>query len=78
MLARWLAQEGRDTRAAVSAAMKTVAGKITAMRAEVVRSLVDDEGWTITAAARTLSVSRQMAARLYKLGQEQFRADASR
>ena len=39
---------------------------IQVMRARVVRALVDDEGFSLTEAARHLRISRQSAARLYE------------
>jgi predicted transcriptional regulator len=43
------------------------------LRAGVVRSLVDCEGMTLTAAAKLLRVSRQMASRLYATAQSDVR-----
>jgi len=40
------------------------------LRARVVRTLVDEGGLSLTAAARRLRISRQMVARLYRVGSE--------
>jgi len=61
---------GRDTRLGAHDAFLEFERSIHAMRAHVVRSLVDDEGLSLTEAARSLRISRQAAARLYNAAAE--------
>jgi hypothetical protein len=61
---------GRDARLAAHEAFLEFERSIQMMRAGVVRALVDDEGFSLTAAARRLRVSRQAAARLYTAAAE--------
>ena len=61
---------GRNTRLAAHDAFLEFERSIHLMRASVVRALVDDEGFSLTEAARSLRISRQAAARLYDAAAE--------
>ena len=60
-----IAQGLRDRRVAADEAMAVYRRAVMHLRGAVVRSLVDSEGMTLTAVARLLRISRQMASRLY-------------
>ncbi len=62
---------GREVRFASAEAFRDFERAVAAMRAEVVRSLVNDHGLSLTAVARRLNISRQAAARLYRSNPEQ-------
>jgi len=62
---RLIGAGGRDTRLAAHDAFLEFERSIQLMRAGVVRALVDEEGCSLTEAARRLRISRQAAARLY-------------
>jgi hypothetical protein len=57
---------GREIRFASAEAFRDFERAVAAMRAGVARSLVDDQGLSLTEVARRLNISRQAAARLYK------------
>jgi hypothetical protein len=57
---------GREVRFASAEAFRDYERAVAAMRAGVVRSLVDDHGLSLTKVARRLNISRQAAARLYR------------
>jgi hypothetical protein len=57
---------GRETRLSAADAFREYERAIAAMRAGVVRTLVDEGGLTLTQVARHLKISRQAAARLYE------------
>lgn len=59
---------GREIRFASAEAFREFERAVLAMRAGVVRSLIDDHGLSLTAVASRLNVSRQAAARLYRSG----------
>ena len=65
MLNDAIAQGARDRRVAIDEAMAAYRNAVMRLRAVVVRTLVDSEGMTITAVAKLLRISRQMASRLY-------------
>src|SRR4051794_30074858 len=67
-LAIRLAGEGAAPRHAVAAAYREYEQSVAALRAQVVRALVDEEGATISDLARRMGVSRQTVARLYETG----------
>jgi hypothetical protein len=57
---------GREIRFASAEAFHEYERAVAAMRAGVVRSLVDKDGLSLTEIARRLNISRQAAARLYR------------
>jgi hypothetical protein len=57
---------GRETRLGAAEAFREYERAIASMRAGVVRALVDEDGLSLTAAARRMKISRQAAARLYE------------
>jgi hypothetical protein len=61
-----IAQGSRDRRVAADEAMAVYRKAVMHLRGGVVRSLVDSEEMTLTAVARLLRISRQMASRLYR------------
>jgi hypothetical protein len=61
-----LAGGGRDIRLGTTDVFRDYERAIAAMRASVVRFLVDDEGLSLTDVARKMGVSRQAVARLYR------------
>lgn len=61
---------GRETRLNAADAFRDFERAIAAMRAGVVRALVDEGGLSLTDAASRLRISRQAAARLYTSAQE--------
>jgi hypothetical protein len=65
MLNDAIAQGARDRRVALDEAMAAYRNAVMRLRAGVVRTLVDGEGMTVTAVAKLLRISRQMASRLY-------------
>jgi predicted transcriptional regulator len=65
MLNDAIAQGARDRRVAIDEAMAAYRNAVMRLRAAVVRTLVDGEGMTVTAVAKLLRISRQMASRLY-------------
>lgn len=65
MLNRGVALGSRERRVAADEAIAAYRNAVMRLRAAVVRKLVDEEGMTLTAAAKSLKVSRQMASRLY-------------
>jgi len=56
---------GRAVRLRSADAIADYAGAVARVRSTVIRSLVDDEGLTLTEAAALLGISRQKAGRLY-------------
>lgn len=62
-----IAAGGRETRIRAADAFREYERAIAAMRAEVVRALVDDGGLSMTDVAKRLKISRQAAARLYEM-----------
>ena len=69
MLHRGIAQGSRDRRVAADEAIAAYRNAVKQLRVAAVRILVDDEGMTLTAVARLLRISRQMASRLYRADQ---------
>lgn len=65
MLERGIARGSRDRRVAADEAIAAYRNAVKQLRVAAVRSLVDDENMTLTAVARLLRISRQMASRLY-------------
>jgi hypothetical protein len=61
-----IAAGGRETRRAAADAFRDYERAIASMRAGVVRTLVDEGGLSLTAAAHRMKISRQAAARLYE------------
>jgi hypothetical protein len=61
-------QGGKDVRLASTGAFEAYERAVTSYRSQVIRALVDEEGMTFTEVGALLAVSRQMAARLYRLG----------
>lgn len=57
---------GRDARLATADAFREFERALVEMRAGVVRSLIDDEGLSLTDVGRRLRISRQAVARLYR------------
>ena len=56
---------GPAARRRVREAWSRLNGTLHAYRSEAVRSLVDDEGWSLAAAARLTGNARQVVSRLY-------------
>lgn len=71
-----LAAGGRDIRLSTTEVFRDYERAVAAMRASVVRFLVDDEGLSLTDAARKMGVSRQAVARLYRSDVEDGTFDA--
>jgi hypothetical protein len=65
-LQRGIAQGSRDRRVAADEAIAAYRKAVKQLRVAAVRTLVDDEGMTLTALARLLRISRQMTSRLYR------------
>ena len=65
MVDRMIARGGRDARIEASRAVDAYERAVMLLRGELVRSLVDDHGFTLTAVASRMGVARQVAARLY-------------
>jgi hypothetical protein len=61
-----VAAGGRETRLSAADAFREYERAIAAMRAGVVRALVDEGGLSLTDVAKRMKVSRQAAARLYE------------
>jgi hypothetical protein len=61
-----IAAGGRDARMKAAEAFREYERAIAAMRAAVVRALVDESGLSLTEVAKRLGISRQAAARLYE------------
>jgi hypothetical protein len=59
-------QGAKDVRLSVAEAFLAYERSLAAIRAGVVRALVDDDGLSLTDVARRLQVSRQAVARLYQ------------
>jgi hypothetical protein len=57
---------GRDIRLGAAEAFRQFERAIQAMRVEVIRAMVDEEGLSMTDASARLGVSRQAGARLYR------------
>lgn len=69
LVVRRMAADGvRDRRVAAGQAMQRYETSSLALRGELIRHLVDDEGMSVTEAARMLGVSRQRAGRIYSAG----------
>ena len=66
MIQRAIAQGFRDRRVAADEAIAAYRNAVKQLRVAAVRTLVDDEGMTLTAVAGLLGISRQMASRLYQ------------
>jgi anti-sigma-K factor RskA len=64
-----IGQGSRDRRVAVDEAIAGYRSAVMRLRAAAVLALVDGEGMTLTAAAKQLRISRQMASRLYATAQ---------
>ena len=76
LVVRRMAADGmRDRRLAAGQAMQRYESSSLALRAELIRHLVDEEGMSLTEAARMLGVSRQRAARIYSAAGEHSRPD---
>lgn len=63
---RLTSRSGRSLRLASVEAFHDFERSIAAMRSEVIRALVEEDGLTLTQAAKRLGVSRQAGARLYR------------
>lgn len=61
-----IAAGGRDVRLAAAEAFREFERAVAEMRAQVVRSLIDDERLTLTEVASRLHISRQAVGRLYR------------
>jgi hypothetical protein len=61
-----LAVKGLPMRQAAASAFQDYEQAVAALRARVVRALVDDEGVTLTGLARRMGISRQAVTRLYE------------
>jgi hypothetical protein len=61
-----IAAGGRETRLSAAEAFREYERAIAAMRAGVVRALVDEGGLSLTGVAKRMKISRQAAARLYE------------
>lgn len=61
-----IAAGGREVRVSAADAFRDYERAVAWMRADVVRALVDEDGLSLTEAARRLKISRQVAARLYE------------
>lgn len=61
-----LLPQAAETRRATQEAFQRFLREVMRFRSMVVRSLVDDEGWTLTAVASRLGTSRQFVSRLYR------------
>ena len=66
MIDNAIAQGARERRLAVDEAVAAYRTAVMRLRAAVVRNLVDGEGMTLTAVAKLLRISQQMASRLYR------------
>lgn len=73
MLDNAIAQGARERRVAIDEAVAAYRNAVMRLRAGVVRNLVDSEGMTLTAVAKLLRISRQMASRLYAAAREGVR-----
>lgn len=58
---------GRETRVNAADAFCDFQRAIGALRSKIVRSLVEDEGLSLTEASRRMDISRQSASRLYEV-----------
>jgi hypothetical protein len=63
-----IAAGGREMRVSAADAFREYERSIAALRAGVVRALVDEGGLSLTDVARRMKISRQAAARLYEAG----------
>jgi hypothetical protein len=63
-----IAEGGREMRLSAADAFREYERSIAALRARVVRALVDEGGLSLTDVARRMKISRQAAARLYEAG----------
>jgi DNA-directed RNA polymerase specialized sigma subunit len=63
-----LSQGGRETRLQASSAMDLYERAVMRLRGGVVRALIDEENVSLTELAQRMGVSRQVVARLYKVG----------
>jgi DNA-directed RNA polymerase specialized sigma24 family protein len=61
---------GRDVRLATADAFHEFERAVAKMRARVVRTLVEEDGLSLTDVARRLRISRQAVARLYRHAKE--------
>jgi hypothetical protein len=61
---------GREVRRGAAQAFTEYEQAVAAMRAAVVRGMVDDEGLTLSEAGARLGISRQAAGRLYQAATE--------
>lgn len=69
VIAEQLARAGADPRRDVIRAIRAYQQAVTALRADVVRGLIDEEAVPLTALAQRIGMSRQALTRLYHLGQ---------
>lgn len=65
-----LTNRSREIRLRANEAINAYQNAAMQFRARIVRSLVDDDGMTLSDVARLMTVSRQMAARLYRNASE--------
>ncbi|SDP11071.1 hypothetical protein SAMN04515671_2958 [Nakamurella panacisegetis] len=65
-----VAAGGREIRLSAADAFREYERAIATMRAGVVRTLVDEDGLSLTDVAKRMKISRQAAARLYQPGQD--------
>lgn len=67
-VAEALAVRGAPARRSAAAAFQDYEHAVAVLRGRVIRTLVDDQGVTLSALARRMGLSRQAVARLYKGG----------
>jgi hypothetical protein len=72
LVERMVAQGGIDVRRSAAAAFSDFERAVMVFRAGIVRTLVDQHGLTLSAIARLLEISRQRAARLYELAEDEM------
>jgi hypothetical protein len=63
-----VARGGKETRRSADDAFREYTKAVTAYRAAAIQALVDEDGMTLSEVARITGVSRQMVARLYRIG----------
>lgn len=65
-----IAGGGRDVRLSAAGAFRQFEREIQSMRVGVIRTMIDEEGLSLTDASARLGVSRQAGARLYRSGED--------
>ena len=74
-LARALAEPGAVRRRQVAASYEKYEQAVAALRADVVRALVDEAGAPLSVLARQMGISRQSVSRLYQAGKNLSRPE---